>query len=257
MIGQLKSLIKKVLPKTLIDLIAKQSKVSTDYKILNNPDLDKLKNKYQNAWQNNSLPTKQLKIVKKKLPDFTNVAPIKSLIELLKKIETENKTILEIGCSSGYYSEILTKAGFNLKYEGCDYSPEFIKLAKERYPSLNFKICDATKLNYDNNQFDIVISGCCLLHIINYEQAIKETSRVAKNFVIFHRTPILHQTKTTFAEKTAYGVKMVEIFFNENEFKELIKKYGLEILNFDTHDEMNINKLNEPVLMKSYLCKKQ
>jgi len=252
----LKNFVKKILPNSVIALIAARHKSSQNYKILKNPDLAKLKIKYQQTWRDASLPGKQLKLVKKQLPNFANIAPMKSLILLLKKIETKNKTLLEIGCSSGYYSEVLDKAGFDLKYEGCDYSEKFIKLAKERYPSLDFKVSDATCLDYKEKQFDIVISGCCLLHIINYEAAIEEAARVAKNYVIFHRTPVIQKNKTTFAEKTGYGVRMLEIFFNEEELKDLFKRYGLEILETDSHAQFSIKGLDEPILMKSYLCKK-
>ena len=144
----------------------------------------------------------------------------------------------------------------NLKYEGCDYSNEFIKLAKERYPSLNFKVSDATCLNYQDKQFDIVISGCCLLHIIDYETAIKEAVRVAKDYVVFHRTPVILKNKTTFAEKRGYDVKMLEIFFNEEELKNMFKKYGLKILEDGIHAQFSVKELSEPILMKSYLYKK-
>ena len=66
-------------------------------------------------------------------------------------------------------------------------------MAKQRYPEKEFKINDAADLNYTNNQFNIVISGCCILHIIDYKKAISETARTAKDYVIFHRTPIIHK----------------------------------------------------------------
>jgi len=251
----LKKFIKKLLPQSIINFIANRRN-SQNYRILKNPNLAKLKIRYQQTWQNTSLPNRQLKLVIKQLPNFANIAPMKALIDLLKKIETKNKNLLEIGCSSGYYSEVIKRAGFDLNYEGCDYSAEFIKLAKERYPRINFKVSDATNLDYQDNQFDIVISGCCLLHIIDYELAIKEVARVAKNFVIFHRTPIISKNQMVFAEKIGYGVKMLEIFFNENELKELFKKYGLKIQDENTHTQFSVRKLDEPILMKSYLCQK-
>ena len=181
---------------------------------------------------------------------------MKALVDLLKKIDTANKKILEIGCSSGYYSEVFNKADFNFIYEGCDYSEEFIKLAKERYPSINFKVGDATNLDYKDNQFDIVIFGCCILHIIDYQTAIKEAARVAKNYIIFHRTPIIHRKKTTYTTKTAYGTKMIEIFFNEEELLNLLSKSNLAVLNINTHSSFIVDDLDETVFMKSYLCKK-
>ncbi len=229
-----------------------------NYTIVNNPDLNVLKVKYNDAWKNQIIPRKQLNklIAAQQLEDYTKIPPMKAIVDLLKKINTNNKKVLEIGCSSGYYSEVFKKAGFNFTYEGCDYSEEFIKMAKQRYPEKEFKINDATDLNYTNNQFNIVISGCCILHIIDYKKAISETARTAKDYVIFHRTPVIHKKETTYAIKTAYGTEMVEIFFNEEEIINLFYKNSLSIISINTHSMFNVESLNEPVFMKSYLCKK-
>ena len=90
----LKKFIKKLLPPAIINLLATRHNGSQNYKILKNHDLAALKKKYQNTWQEKSLPNKQLKLVKKQLPEFANVAPMKALIALLKKIETKNKSLL-------------------------------------------------------------------------------------------------------------------------------------------------------------------
>jgi len=143
---KIKNLIKKILPKNLLKWIKKyisffhtQDTISKNYQILKNPNLIKLRAKYNDAWKDSSIPQKQLKLSKKEMPNFINVVPMRALINLLKKFDTNGKNLLEIGCSNGYYSEVLKKAGFNINYEGCDYSEKFIKLAKKRYPTINFK----------------------------------------------------------------------------------------------------------------------
>ena len=257
-----KIILKKIIPKSIIRWVKKlipplnSYKVSKNYKILNNPDLNELKNKYNNAWKSQSIPKEQIELTKKQLPDFHNVAPMKAAVDLLKKIKLDEKKLLEIGCSSGYYSEVFKRAELNIKYEGCDYSESFVSLAKKSYPNINFKVCDATSLKYNNEQFDIVISGCCILHIIDYQKAIAEAVRVSSKYVIFHRTPTLHNNKTTYLTKTGYGVEMLEIFFNENELIDLFNKNNLTIKHINTHAQLNVDGINEPILMKSYLCEK-
>jgi len=260
----IKKLIKKITPKFLIKLSKKiissfagrHNNISGNYKILKKPNFNELKIKYSDTWKNNSIPREQIKLTKQQLQNFQNIPPMKSLIDLLSNIETSGKKLLEIGCSTGYYSEIFKKAGIMVEYEGCDYSKSFIKLAEETYPGINFKVCDATMLNYGDNQFDIVISGCCILHIIDYQKAISEAIRISKKYVLFHRTPILHNHKTTFLTKTGYGVEMLEIFFNEKELINFFNQSKIKIKKTDTHAQFLINGLDEPVLMKSYLCKK-
>lgn len=226
------------------------------YTILKNPNLVQLKSNYSEAWKDTSIPHKQLELTKRELPNFMNVPTMKSLVELMRKIEPDGQSVLEIGCSTGYYSEVLKKSGFDIEYEGCDYSPDFIKLAQERYPAIKFKISDATKLDYQDAQFDISISGSCISHIVDYEKAIAEAVRIAKKFVIFHRTPMIHKHETIFTERSAYGIAMLGILFNEEALMNLFKKYGLAVKTTSVLTTFYIEDLNEPISIKSYLCEK-
>src|SRR5882672_11058023 len=54
--------------------------------------------------------------------------------------------LIEIGCGSGYYSEVfsdLVEGG--VAYTGIDYSNAMIARAQARYPSTRFEVADATK----------------------------------------------------------------------------------------------------------------
>ena len=114
---------------------------------------------------------------------------------------------------------------------------------------------DATQLSYMDQTFDVVISGGCLLHIPEYTQAIKETVRVSRKYVVFHRTPIVHMSGETVYTKKAYGVETFETHFNEQEFVQKLKAENLSILGINTH-AMGSCRSYEPVFMKSYLCVK-
>jgi len=242
---------------TLKNLVKKFINKKNGYKILEKPDLDELKKDFYNVWQNDFIAKKQTAKVEEQIENYNSIAPMKVAVDLIKKIDLKNPSLLEIGCSSGYYSEIFKKAGIDVVYHGCDYSEEFIKIAKQKYPDIDFKVSDAINLkNYNDNQFDIVISGCCILHIIDYPKAISESARVSNKYVLFHRTPILHENKTLFAEKIGYGSNMIEIFFNEEELINLFNKNGLVVQNINTHAKFPVNGLGEHVFMKSYLCKK-
>ena len=60
-------------------------------------------------------------------------------------------------------------------------------------------------MRYRNNAFDVVISGCCLLHILEYEEAVAEVVRVARSYAIFHRTPFVLEEPNRYFRKLAYG----------------------------------------------------
>ena len=227
-----------------------------NYKIISNPDFRELKRKYANTWKDDGIPQKQWPRVERQMQNISAVPEFRALVDCVQATKLKNPSILEIGCSSGYLSEVLMKAGIKARYEGTDYSPSFIRFAKQKYPDIKFTIDNATNLHYKNNSFDIVISGCCLLHIINYPKAIAETERVARKFAIFHRTPILHSSLTSFLTKTAYGAEMLDIYFNEDELIDLFYQNDLAIIKTKTISQGRISGLEEDMVMKNYLCRK-
>ena len=216
--------------------------------------------KLNNVWKDPTLPDKQYKIVKEQLENLRISGilenPFKPAVDLIKQTHIKSPTLLEIGCSSGYYNEVFKLAGLKVNYSGCDYSPSFIALARKLYPSIEFRIEDATALKYKKKQFQIGLSGCCILHIKDYEKAIAETARVSSEYMIFHRTPVIHTAKTTYFQKVGYGIEMMEIFFNESELIMLFAKYGFGLVGSITLDQSQINGLKDPVFIKSYLLKR-
>ena len=63
-------------------LIIPSSSVSKNYKIVQNPNLEELKGKYQNAWKNTCIPKKQLVLVKESIDHAEDIPTMKSAIDL-------------------------------------------------------------------------------------------------------------------------------------------------------------------------------
>lgn len=226
------------------------------YTIINNPDKTDLKKRFSDSWKNPIVADKQYSLTLKQREKKVQIPAVEVLISDLRRVSRLRDRVLEVGCSTGYHDDYIREAGIKVSYFGCDYSPAFIKLAKKIHPGVPFKVADATKLSYKTGEFDIVISGCCILHIFDYEKAIAEVARVAKKYVIFHRTPVIHLRETMYASKTAYNTPMVEIFFNEEELTSLFGKYGLKVIKIQTTGKFEVPKLNEQIFMKNYLCEK-
>jgi SAM-dependent methyltransferase len=213
------------------------------------------------AWQGECIPLRQRKIVDEQLAAFraggsnlTYEAFVGLLVHNISHLE--GKTLLEIGCSSGYHAEVLRLRNVNVSYRGCDYSPAFVQLAQQLYPLLPFDIENAVALTYASETFDIVVSGCCLLHIPQYEKAIAEAARVSKEFVMFHRTPVLHLTGTRAYTKEAYGTEMLEIHFHEQQLIRLFAASGLSIVDVNTQLSVSEPDSDERCFYKTYLCQK-
>lgn len=212
------------------------------------------------AWKTETLPALQRELVDQELTAYRQGAAVPVFDVLVRSLRDlarvgESFRVLEVGCSSGYYSEVLAIAGLAVEYAGCDYSEAFVAMARARYPALNFAVEDATALAYPDDAYDVVISGCCLLHISAYSLAISETVRVARHYVIFHRTPVVIGRPNVYYLKKAYGVETFEIHFNEAAFLTLLAASGLELIATHTLDETLVGGQGHAT--RSYVCRKK
>ena len=185
------------------------------------------------AWQSQFIPARQRTLVQVELAEMYhgNIAiPFKVLADILKPHVCTGSSVLEIGCASGYYYEILEYLlNKRIRYTGVDYSDAMIEMAKDYYPNTTFISADSAMLPFTDRQFSTVISSCVLLHVPNWQQHVRETIRVADNYIIASRTPVCKKSATRFMKKFAYGIETVELIFNEEEFVREFILNGLEL----------------------------
>lgn len=225
----------KRLLKNLVQRLSAGEGVSSHYVQIQGREVEQESSRLRDAWQSPNMPARQRELVDTQLAAYRRGDPI-DVFDVMTRalralpLDVHGMSVLEVGCSSGFYSEVFEIAGLDVRYAGCDYSDAFIGLARQKYPALRFDVEDATALRYGDDAFDIVISGCCLLHIPEYESAVAETVRVARHYAIFHRTPVILGQPNVFYRKQAYGVETVEIHFNEPQFLELLACHGLQLI---------------------------
>lgn len=255
-------LLKRVL-KGVLNRLFPGSAVSSNYVALQAGEANAEGVRLRNSWQDDALPKRQRELVEQQLQQYRRGAAV-NVFDVFVKCLRElpdlkpGMSLLEIGCSSGFYSEVVEIAGLPIKYTGCDYSQPFIEMAREKYPSVDFAVEDATALHYPDRSFDIVVSGCCLLHIPEYAKAVEETARVAHRYAIFHRTPVVWGQPEQWYRKQAYGVETVEIHFNEPEFLALLAKSGLELLaTYTLHEESPETDRAQGHANRTYVCRKK
>lgn len=198
-------------------------------------EIDEAVSKYGDAWKSDLIPQRQFDLAVRpeiqKYREGAGCPPFDALVRCLLRLpgdyDAPERKLLDVGASSAYYSEVLKIAGFKYHYTGTDFSPAFKELALKLYPGISFDVADARELPYPDDSFDVVVSGCCIIHTPEYERVISETARVAKRYAVFHRTPVLLNRPTTYYVKEAYGLPCVEIHFSEQELFHLFQKYGL------------------------------
>lgn len=237
--------------------------VSSGYVFLQGEEADVEGQRLRNSWQADALPKRQRELVDQQLRQYRSGARIDVFdvfvdsLRALPNLEP-GASLLEVGCSSGFYAEVVEIACLPVEYSGCDYSDAFIRMAKEIYPAVVFDVEDATALHYRDRSFDIVVSGCCLLHIPEYAKGVAETARVARQYAIFHRTPVVWGQPEKWYRKQAYGVETVEIHFNEQEFLALLDNNGLELIaTLTLSEEITDATRAQGHASRTYVCRKR
>lgn len=186
------------------------------------------------SWQSDLIPLKQRALVQRELLDMYRGKPpdvFRALAEAIRLYIRPNIELLEIGCASGYYYEVLEYLlNTRLSYLGVDFSDAMIRLARAYYTGARFEIGDGSVLRFHERSIPIVVSSCVLLHVREYALHIAEAARVASEIVVFHRTPITRRAYTKHFMKFAYGVETFEIRFNETEFLGLCLDAGMELI---------------------------
>lgn len=180
-----------------------------------------------------------------------------ALAQALKHTELVDPSVIEVGCGSGWNAEVLRHLlGRRIRYLGLDCSLAMTALGRVKYAGLPFVAGDACRLPLRDASCDVLLSGAVLMHLTGYEQALRETRRVARTWCILHTIPLLTHRPTTFLRKKAYGEPVVEVTFNEGEFRELVSRQGLLIEREYLNIPYNLaGVLGEPTTTKTFLCR--
>jgi len=90
-----------------------------------------------------------------------------------------NNKILEIGCATGALSRYISSLEHDLT--GVDLSESMITVTQKNHPEISFNVADVTKLPFDTESFDSIISASLLNIVPDKEKALTEMIRVCKS----------------------------------------------------------------------------
>jgi len=150
---------------------------------------------------------------------------------LLDSYKVEPGSILEIGCGNGVDSITFGKKT-KAKVVGIDISPDAIKAANESndLKNVKFMVGDAEKLDFKDDQFDLVYS-MAVLHSTDLDKSISEVSRVLKKggqALLFLYQKTLHEDGE---DERDFKIGEIEKMFQDNGLTILDKEKG------DSEDE--------------------
>ena len=98
---------------------------------------------------------------------------------LFQWIPENTNSLLDVGCASGYYTVHYSKKCS--KVFGIDPNENLIKIAKEKYPNLDFRKGSAEEIPFKDNSFDVVILSDVLEHVADEKKCLSEIHRVLKD----------------------------------------------------------------------------
>lgn len=185
------------------------------------------------AWLSDDIAARQRALVDEQLKAmYIGVPPrhfavIDEVLGVIVKNSIYPLTLLDAGCASAYYSEIIEHYYPGVfDYTGADFNDALLAMAKERYPDIKLVKRDMRALGLSENFYDVVLSGACLMHIRDWQDALGCIAKTAGRWLILHRTWVTDKD-TDISIGNAYGHAAWYIRFNEQELLGLLPDFDL------------------------------
>ncbi len=90
-----------------------------------------------------------------------------------------NKKALDIGCGTGRLIQDLINSGADVT--AIDVSEEMVKIAKNKFRTVNISVADVENLPFEDNSFDFVVASFLIVHLKTLTKAFDEIYRVLKD----------------------------------------------------------------------------
>lgn len=115
------------------------------------------------------------------------------MLQLVDSLPSIPKKILDVGCGTGMFADLLKQKFPESEVVGIDISKKALSLGKEKYRDVKFIFADAEKtLPFKDMYFDLVISGEHIEHLVDVDSYLDEINRVTKkNGYLLLTTPNL------------------------------------------------------------------
>lgn len=184
------------------------------------------------SWKDARIPGEQLRVVDRELAMLRRGQPPEVYVaaaEALAAIPGSDELgLLEVGCASGYYSEVISVlVGDRFDYTGSDYSDAMLAVARVRYPGTRWLSLDVRHLALLDRAYDVVLCGAVIEHVREWKRAVRELARVTRSYLVLHRTPVTDGLSDRVEKRIYAGVPVFYNTFNERELTNLLGECGL------------------------------
>ena len=111
---------------------------------------------------------------------------------LIEDLDLSNKSLLDVGCGRGGGAMVYRDHTNIRNISACDINPLSIKFCKTAHTGIDFKVCNATALEYDDQSFNIITNVESSHCYSNFEKFINEVYRVLAPGGIFCYTDVFY-----------------------------------------------------------------
>jgi 2-polyprenyl-3-methyl-5-hydroxy-6-metoxy-1,4-benzoquinol methylase len=166
--------------------------------------------------------------------DFNSISPEirirgEKVVEIIKGIKIRSLKILEVGCGTGWLTELLCDFG---TVKGIDLSPQAIAIAKQREISVEF--IPANFFDYEfKESFDLIVCMETLFYVGDQKQFVKKLYSLLNNdgYLVMTTVNKFVYQRSRDIEPPHPG--QIRNWMTKNEIKEILKPL-FKILNMNT-----------------------
>ncbi len=155
---------------------------------------------------------------------YDNYATIQKIMarELIK-LCPDSRSVLEIGCATGFFTNLLKDISTNLT--ACDISSKMVEIAKKRVKSAKFIVADAEELNL--NGFDLIASNATFQWFNRPKDTIKRFYNMLNSNGVLAFSTFTHNTfceiNSAFNIKSCnQDIKRVQNFLTKDEIEQIL-----------------------------------
>lgn len=181
--------------------------------------------------------TVQLQLMSFKLGRVIALSGIVSKLREMSRLPP-NSRILEIGCGNGVGSRLVDKHFSPSEMIAMDLDERLVRAARGNNPDLDvaFEVGDATRLKYDDDEFDAVIDLNVMHHIPNWRDGLNEMKRVIRPGGEFVVKDLSIETFETLVGRIARKVvhHPYDDMFRELEFVACLKEMGFRVSYYES-----------------------
>lgn len=153
------------------------------------------------------------------------------VLELLTPKEGEK--ILDLGCGTGHLTNQIVDAGASAV--GIDASPEMVEQARTEYPELDFRVMDATEMEFQR-EFEAVFSNATLHWITDHDglldgvhRALRPGGRFVAEFGGHGNVDKVIDAVTRELSSRGYSTENPMYFPRLGEYMSRIERHGMEV----------------------------